>query len=80
MAMQSYFAIQGQNKYQHGLMGCLAWSAQQIKLDPTPIKILKTRAGEPNATVIAEVTPESIRFITGGRTISTRALRDDKKA
>jgi len=75
MAMQSYFAIQGQNKYQHGLMGCLAWSTQQIKLDPTPIKILKARAGEPNATVIAEVTPDSIRLINDGLTVSIRTLR-----
>jgi len=76
--MKTYCAIQGRTTHKDGLMGCMAWSAQQIQLDPTPIKILKARAGEPHATVIAEVTPDSVRFIADGRIVSTRALRDGK--
>jgi len=76
--MKTYIASQGRTIHKNGLMGCLAWSAQQIELDPSPIKILKARAGEPNATVIAEVIPGSVRFIADGRIVPTRALKDGK--
>jgi len=74
--MTTYIASQRRTIHKNGLMGCLAWSAQQIKLDPTPVKILKARAGEPNATVIAEVTPDAVRFIANGRTVPARSLKD----
>jgi len=76
--MKTYIASQGRTIHKNGLMGCLAWSKQQIELDPTPIKILKARAGEPNATVIAEVIPGSIRFFADGRIVPARSLKDGK--
>jgi len=74
--MKTYIASQGRTIHKNGLMGCLTWSAQQIELDPAPIKILKARAGESNATVIAEVIPGSIRFIADGRIVPTKALKN----
>lgn len=74
--MRTYIATQGRATYTHGLMCCLSWSAKQIELNPDPIKIFKARAGEAYATVIAEVTSDSIRFITNGRIVATKALRD----
>lgn len=74
--MRTYFAIQGQTIHRQGFMNCLDWAAKQSEQSSKPIQILTARSGEPSAKIIAEVTPGKIRYLTGGRTISVKSLRN----
>lgn len=73
--MYSFFAIQKQLIHSNGWRNTLSWARAQIKTDNSPIKLLRSRSGEPYATVIAEVTESGERLIQGGRLISIKKLR-----
>ena len=72
--MHSYFATQGKLTHAGGWYSVTAWASSQIQIDPTPVKILKARAGQKQARVIAEVTPEDIHSVQAGRQVAVRSL------
>ncbi len=73
--MRSYVALQGRTHYPGGWLDCIAWARQKAK-DGAPVRILTARAGEPTARVVAEISADSERLITGGRTVKLSTLRN----
>ena len=72
--MRSYFAAQSKRTYAGGWYAVLAWAGEQIKKDPTPIKLLTARPGERFAKIIAEITKDGMRIIEDGRQVSVKSL------
>lgn len=72
--MHCYFAIQGKHTHAGGWYSIATWATSQILLDSTTIKILKARAGEKNARVVAEITQEGMTAIENGRQVAVRSL------
>ena len=59
------------NPHQGSWLDCLRWA---INSELPPVKILKVRAGEKNAKIIAEVENGLVRIIPQGRQVSHRAI------
>lgn len=72
--MRTFFAKQGNKIHNDGLDAVVQWARESIKCDPTPVKIFTARAGEKEAKVICEVTPEGEYVITNGRTLPLKDL------
>ncbi len=72
--MRSFIALQGHIAHPGGWLDCVAWARQQAK-DGAPVRVLTARAGEPTARVVAEISADSERLITGGRTVKLSKLR-----
>lgn len=75
--MKTYFAIQcGSNSGTTGsLFACTHWARKQVKKTRAPIQILKARAGERDAIVIAEIGTTRERWIrNSGLVVRTKAL------
>jgi len=77
-AMRSYFAVQEKNIYQGGWLSVIDWARRRIQFNPSPIKLFTAHAGDKNARIIAEITPDRERAIKGGRIISLKTLLNGK--
>lgn len=77
--MRSYFAKQGNKLHQGGWVEVLAWARKEIDGDSTPIKLFTSRAGEPDARIVAEISTDGERLINEGRIISLKALINGNK-
>ena len=75
--MRSYFAVQGSEVYQGGLLSVYNWSRGRATTT-NPVKILTARGGERNARIVFEVTPEMVRVIKDGRYLPVRELHGKK--
>ena len=67
--MRSFIALQRRTAHPGGWLDCIAWARAHAKEGP-PVRILTARAGERTARVVAEVSTDGERLITGGRVIS----------
>lgn len=72
--MRSYFAKQGNKVHNGGWLDVLMWARQEIKSNPTPVKLFSCRGGETVARILAEITTDGERLINEGRTISLKTL------
>ncbi len=74
--MTSYFALAGKEVYSGGFAQCVAWARSRVEADSEAVvKILRARAGEPTARVVAEVTREGERIIARGRHLPVSNLK-----
>lgn len=68
--MQTFIAISGNKTFTHSLGGCLQWAKDRTE----PTKILKARAGERDAKIIAEVVDNEVGFFSNGAYVPVRRL------
>jgi hypothetical protein len=73
--MVTYFAVSGREVQPGGFVACILWARERINTDPTPVKIIRARAGEREGRVVAEVTPEGERTIADGRRVLLSKVR-----
>jgi hypothetical protein len=73
--VHSYIALAGKATFSGSLAQCITWSREQLQAHPGPSKILKARAGERFACVVAEIAVDGERLIRDGRTVKIRKLR-----
>jgi hypothetical protein len=72
--MRSFIALQRRTAHPGGWLDCVAWARERAQEGP-PVRILTARAEEHTARVVAEVTADGERLITGGRTVPLRQIR-----
>jgi len=68
--MQVFIAICGIEKYTHSLPNCIQWAEDKVK----PVKILRARAGERYAKIVAEIVDGEIRPIKNGDSVKVKSL------
>jgi len=73
--VHSFYAMQGKRTHSGGWYSVATWAKSQVNHDPMPVKILKARAGEKFARIVAEFTKDGMRGIQDGRQVAVRSLR-----
>ena len=64
--VRSFFAISGREVFQHGFRGCCRWAETQLKNhSQKAVLIASARAGEKQATIIAEYTKDGLHYPNG---------------
>ncbi len=74
--MKSYFAFHGNVVFPGGFVQCVRWAVSETEMGIELIKIAMARAGEANARIIAEVDAEGFQFVSAGRVIPIKRLRE----
>ena len=74
--MKSYFAFHGNVVFPGGFVQCVRWAASETEIGVEVIKIAQARAGEPNARIIAEVDAGGFQFVSAGRVVPIKRLRE----
>lgn len=74
--MAVYFADRsGAETFAGSIAQCAAWARARVAADPAAaVQILRARAGEPSARIVAEVTRGGVRLIARGRRAPVAAL------
>ena len=64
--VRSFFAISGREVFQHGFRGCCRWAEARLKNhSQKAVLIASARAGEKQATIIAEYTEDGLHYPNG---------------
>lgn len=73
--MVTYIAKGPGKQFQGGLTDCLVWSQTLVASEQAKVvKIFRSRAGEPHARVILEITENGFRLVKAGRIATVKKL------
>lgn len=74
--MLSFVGISRSGSHQGPWADCIAWCRDQVRADHTAVAhVLLCRGGEKQGRVVAEVTADNERRVTGGRVVPLRGLK-----
>jgi|APSaa5957512535_1039671.scaffolds.fasta_scaffold606180_2 hypothetical protein len=73
--MKTFIITSGSYRYMGGLLDCISTGSKLVAANQArTAKVFKARAGSKKSAVIAEVTSDGIRWISDGRTVTTKKL------